>query len=333
MLNFSLLLRLVLLVICCRQSTGISKFQSPYCSSVHAISADIDQQQSISNSIVLINRRPALKNRKSFPRNLINIRGGKTDDSKQEDEDDDNEEEDEEDDDESNVQLGGVKDNAMLNSVTDLWKKTPPITKAYISSSVLLTLLAFFFNKNVWPEFLHLKWKAVLTRFEFWRPLTAFFFYGPLGLNYILTIQFVWTYMAQLEKLSYKSPGDFFVQMVFGAVTLVALYTLIGISPNYLGHNLSTYLVYIWARVFEGSEVNVMDLFNLKAEILPWFFCLQTFILEGEVPFADMLGIVVGHLYHYLSKRKILVTPKAIQSMFDSEILRKEYLQFKDDFE
>lgn len=319
------------LTILCQSTTSVSRFQNQFHSSLSSSKTNDKTEPKVffGGSKHLI--KNSLSHSSRF-HTLVSIRGGKNGD-KDDVEDEDSEGEDSEDED-SDVQLGGgARDNPMLNSITDLWKKTPPITKAYISTSAIFTLLAFFFNKNVWPEFLHLKWNAVLTQFQFWRPFTAFFFYGPLGLNYILTIQFVWTYMAQLEKLSYKSPGDFFVQMVFGAVTLVALYTMLGISPNYLGHNLSTYLVYIWARVFEGSEVNVMDLFNLKAEILPWFFCLQTFILEGEVPFADMLGIVVGHLYHYLSKQKILVTPKAIQSLFDSDVLRREYLQFKDDFE
>ena len=88
----------------------------------------------------------------------------------------------------------------------------------------------------------------------------------------------------------------------------ILITSLCRLSPQFLGHNLSTFLVYIWARIFEGTDVNVMDLFVTKSELLPWFFCLQTLILEGELPVADFLGIVVGHLYHYLSKRKLLGT-------------------------
>jgi Derlin-2/3 len=260
------------------------------------------------------------------------LKGGNSNgDSNIEDENDDNN-----DDDDDNIELGensNLNQNKLVTSLTDMWTKTPPITQAYIGSSVVFTTLSFLLNKNIWPEFLHLEWKHVITGFQFWRPFTAFLFYGPLGLNYILTIQFVWTYMAQLEKLSYKTPADFFIQMVFGASTLLVLYMILGISPKYLGHNLSTFLVYIWARVFEGSEVNVMDLFNLKAEILPWFFCLQTFILEGEFPFADILGIVVGHLYHYLSKRKLLVAPGPIKDFFSSNFFAQKYSKFKEDFE
>ena len=229
---------------------------------------------------------------------------------------------------------GPKQQNQMVASISDMWIKTPPITQVYVGSSIFLTLFAFALNKNTWPELFNLNWKSVLTKFQLWRPFTAFLFFGPLGLNYILTIQFVWTYMAQLEKLHYNKPEEFFMLLIFGASTLVALYSILGLSVQYLGHNLSTFLVYIWARTFEGTDVNVMDLFNLKAEILPWFFCAQTYLLEGEIPFADFLGIVVGHLYHYIFlEKKIHIIPKFIKDYFESPEIKKKYETFKGDFE
>lgn len=226
-----------------------------------------------------------------------------------------------------------VPHNPMVQSITDMWTKTPPITQVYVGLSILLTLICFVANKNNWPNVLNLEWDKVLFKFQIWRPFTAFLFFGPFGLNYILTLQFVWTYMAQLEKLNYNKPEDYFVMISFGGISLIVLYALLGLSTKFLGHNLSTFLVYIWARLFEGTEVNVMDLFFLKAEVLPWFFCAQTLILEGELPFADFLGIVVGHLYHYLTKQKILKTPQIVKDWFSKESIRKKYAMYKDDFE
>jgi hypothetical protein len=71
--------------------------------------------------------------------------------------------------------------------------------------------------------------------------------------------------------------------LLFGGFALISLYSLLGISTKFLGHNLATYLVYIWSRVFEGSDVNFMDILTLKSEMLPWFFCAQTFLLVGAV--------------------------------------------------
>ena len=160
--------------------------------------------------------------------------------------------------------------------------------------------------------------------------------------------------MAQLEKLHYNKPAEFFMLLVFGAhyvivkkllydnrfspflgaMTLMVGYAGLGLSTQFLGHNLSTFLVYIWARTFEGTDVNVMDLFCLKAELLPWFFCAQTYLLEGEIPFADLLGIVVGHLYHYIFlEKKMTVVPQVVKDFFASDAMQKKYAKFKDDFE
>ena len=261
----------------------------------------------------------------------VALRGGANTDEQAGLETDGDEDEGAGDGDEGGAVEGGQ--NQMLSSVTDMWSKTPPMTQVYVGSSLALTLASFMLNKNSWPDFLNLEWGAVLTKFQFWRPITSFLFFGPLGLNYLLTIHFVWTYMAQLEKLNYKKPEEFFVMMVFGAITLLTGYSLIGLSPKFLGHNLSTYLVYIWARIFEGTDVNVMDLFFLKAELLPWFFMAQTLILEGEMPFADLLGIVVGHLYYYLTQQKILKVPAAIKGIFENPLLQKRYELYKGDFE
>lgn len=263
---------------------------------------------------------------------LVDIRGGASLVEEESDDEDYDEDIDEEDFDDEGLDNQEIQQNHLMLSIADMWAKSPPITQVYIGASIGLTVFAFVFNKNHWPDILNLEWSSLLS-FQLWRPFTAFLFFGPLGFNYILTIHFVWTYMAQLEKLNYKHPEQFLVQLVFGAAALIGCYSLLGLSPKFLGHNLSTFLVYIWARVFEGTDVNVMDLFNLKAEYLPWFFCLQTAVLESEIPFADILGIVVGHFYQYLHGQGMLKAPQVLTDYFSSEAMTKRYAQFKDNFE
>jgi hypothetical protein len=189
--------------------------------------------------------------------------------------------------------------NQLVATGLDMWRKTPPITQVYIGASLAFTVFAFLFNKNQWPDTLNLEWKSVLS-LQLWRPFTAFLFFGPLGFNYLLTIHFVWTYMAQLEKLCYKRPEDFLVQLVFGAGALIGSYSLLGLSPKFLGHNLSTYLVYIWARVFEGMDVNVMDLFNLKAE---YVFC-YTIVLPSFLV-CDVSYLSIAPCLHSLTRHDV----------------------------
>jgi len=127
--------------------------------------------------------------------------------------------------------------------------------------------------------------------------------------------------------------------ILFGAVSMVCGYSLLGISPRFLGHNLSTFLVYIWSRYHEGMEVNVMELFNARAETLPWFFLAQTALLEGELPLLDMLGIAFGHIYHHAKVSKMLVTPRAIVKWYNDPThplatkIRAQYKEISADFE
>jgi Derlin-2/3 len=130
-----------------------------------------------------------------------------------------------------------------------------------------------------------------------------------------------------------NNPEEFVVMTVFGALALILLYPVLGISMKMVGHNLATFYVYIWARTFEGSDVNFMDFFTLKAEMMPWFFCLQTFLLEQEVPLADLIGIVVGHIYYYLRNKGLLTVPAVVQEWFRQPRIRKAYAPFQEALE
>ena len=282
---------------------------------------------------------------------LLNIRGGAFDSDNQESDEEDSDEEDDDDayllgdgnddndDDDDFLAESEFAEDNTLERMLDAFIKTPPLTKAYLTCSFAATLYGYVCNKNQFPAFLSLEWKPVLRKLQLWRPFTAFFNFGPFGLSYIMTAHFVWTYMATLERLSHKAPYDFWIMMAFGQIAMVIGYPLLKLSPRFLGHNLSTFLVYIWARYHEGLEVNLFELFNTRAELLPWFFLAQTFLLEGEPPILDFLGIVFGHVYHYCKTVGILRAPPAVRQWYHdgqsalAVYMRKQYKQISSDFE
>jgi|EP00550_Attheya_septentrionalis_P004746 Derlin-2/3 len=230
-----------------------------------------------------------------------------------------------------------AEDNT-LDRMLDAWKKTPPFTKTYLSASIAATMIGYLFNGNQFPSIFLLEWKPTLTQLQLWRPFTAFLNFGPMGLGFIMTGHFVWTYMSTLERLNHDRPYDFWVMIVFGCASMVAGYSFLQLPPRFLGHNLSTFLVYIWSRYHEGLEVNMFELFNTRAEMLPWFFLAQTFLLEGEFPVLDLLGIVFGHIYHHCKTTNILRTPQFIIDWYNSDgrfstVLRKQYKAISSDFE
>ncbi|KAL3764098.1 hypothetical protein ACHAWU_003910 [Discostella pseudostelligera] len=229
-------------------------------------------------------------------------------------------------------------DENTLTQIIEAYHKTPPLTKAYLTASFGAALLGYITNKNDFPSILQLEWKPILTQLQIWRPLTAFLNFGPLGLGYLMTAQFVWTYMSTLERLNHSKPYDFWFMMFFGSASMVLGYSVMGLSPRFLGHNLSTFMVYVWSRYHEGMEVNMFELFNTRAEMLPWFFLAQTFLLEGEVPILDFLGIVFGHIYHHYKTTNVLRTPNFVIQWYNGDsqyarMLREKYKTISSDFE
>jgi hypothetical protein len=236
-----------------------------------------------------------------------------------------------------NIQISDDKSSVGVpfgGTVAKIVSRTPPVTLTYLFISLAVTVLAFFFNSNQWPSSLSFNWNSILLKGQVWRLISGFFFLGPLDIFYPLTLQFIWQNMSQLEKLSYKEPEEFVILLLFGCFSLVLVYSLIGLPMTFLGHNLGAYLLYIWSKLFEGMDVNFMDIFVLKSEFLPYFFCLQSLLLEQQIPYGDIIGILIGYLYSVLRKRNLLKSPSFLSSFIRRNLfLRTQYEKFKDDFE
>ena len=273
----------------------------------------------------------------------IDLRGGALDEDDHDDEDEDDDDEFDDDDfldlEEDEIVESDFAEDNTLDLLLEAWKKTPPVTKMFLQASAATTLYGFLFNKNEFPKLLSLEWKPVLYKLQFWRLFTSFLNFGPFGLGYLLTAQFVWMYMSTLERLSHNKPYDFWIMLFFGKLSMVVGYPLLRLSPRFLGHNLSTFLVYIWSRYHEGVEVNLFELFNTRAELLPWLFLAQTFLLEGEPPILDFLGIVFGHIYHHCKSVGLLQAPPALVNWYEKSKsplaarIRDSYRVISSDFE
>ena len=271
---------------------------------------------------------------------ILSTRGG--DDSNDEKENEDDEDFDDDDDfaldvDSFDTAEDDFQEESSVGRMVDAWHKTPPLTKLYLSASFIATMTGYLSNPNhSFPAILQLDWQKTFRKMQLWRPLTAFLNVGNFGLAYVMTAHFLWTYMSTLERLNHHAPYDFWIMMGFGMTSMVVGYGMFRLSPRFLGHNLSTFLVYVWSRYHEGLEVNMFEMFNARAELLPWFFLAQTFLLEGEVPLLDFLGIVFGHVYHHCKTVGLLRAPDALVAWYHGPGgagIRKKYKHISADFE
>lgn len=288
--------------------------------------------------------------RTATSRALLNARGGADDsdydeESSSEEEDFYDEEEESEDEEEDlfgDFDLDGddsddFKEENTVDRIIEEFHRTPPMTKAYLTASFVATAFGYFMTGNEFPPLLSLDWNKVFKAGQIWRPFTAFLNLGSFGLiGYPMTVHFVHQYMSFLERLSHNKPYDFWIMILFGMTSMLVGYPIMKMSPRFLGHNLSTFLVYIWSRMFEGVDVGVFDFIHIKAELLPWFLLAQTFLLEGEPPTLDFLGIVFGHVYYHFRKIGMLGAPGWLIRWYDespkAEMLRNKYKTISSDF-
>ncbi|CAL5396930.1 unnamed protein product [Camellia sinensis] len=103
-------------------------------------------------------------------------------------------------------------------------------------------------------------------------------------------------------------------------------------SP-FLGVSLVFMLLYVWSREFPNANINIYGLVSLKAFYLPWAM-LALDVIFGSKLQPDLLGIVAGHLYYFLTVlhplaggKNILKTPTWVQysSGTDSTPNKRKY--------
>jgi hypothetical protein len=63
----------------------------------------------------------------------------------------------------------------------------------------------------------------------------------------------------------------------------------------------------------------------------------QTFLLEGEPPILDFLGIVFGHIYYYCNSVGLLRAPESLVLWYkesdSAKAIRQKYKEIASDFE
>jgi Derlin-2/3 len=278
---------------------------------------------------------------------LLKLRGGA--DEVEDEEDESEDEDDDEDlfdtlDEESDSLLGNddasddfTGEDDMGKRLVKAWVKTPPLTKGYLSAAAAAAVCGMALYKNEFPTFMAWDGVRMWKRLELWRPFTSFLNFGPLGISYLMSMQFVWMYMSTLERMNHNKPYDFLIMILFGMASMIIGYPVLKLNPRLLGHNLSTYLVYIWSRNHEGVEVSFFDILTFKAELLPWVFLAQTYLLEGEPPVLDLLGIAFGHVYYHLKRIGMLRAPDSLVQWYEKSdgaaALRELYKPIAADFD
>ncbi|CAM8892618.1 unnamed protein product [Rhodiola kirilowii] len=186
-----------------------------------------------------------------------------------------------------------------MSSPGEFYNSLPPISKGFATMCVVTTTAARL--GLLAPERVAILYNEVFSHFQVWRLVTSFFFLGNFSINFGIRLLMILRYGVQLEKGPFeRRTADFLWMMIFGGLTLLVLAAIPFLWTPFLGTSLVFMLVYVWSREFPNAQINLYGLVALKAFYLPWAL-LAIDVIFGANILPDLLGIVAGHLYYFLT--------------------------------
>ena len=138
-----------------------------------------------------------------------------------------------------------------------------------------------------------------LTYKQYWRLLTTFLYFGPLSLDLVFHVFFLTRYSRLLEESSGRSPAHFSWLLLYATTCLICLSPLV--SMPFLGHPLSSTLVYIWSRRNPDTRLSFLGLLVFTAPYLPWVLMGFSLVVHGMIPKDEIMGVVIGHVWYFFS--------------------------------
>ncbi|KAG0230337.1 hypothetical protein BGW41_002557 [Actinomortierella wolfii] len=180
--------------------------------------------------------------------------------------------------------------------VEQWYYEVPLVTRLYATGAVLVALAVQTGFVNVFQ--LYFDFEHVFYKNEYWRPITTFLYFGPLGLDFVFHMFFLVRYSRMLEEGSfYGRTVDYAWMLFLSASALLCLSPFV--SMPFLGSPLAFTLVYIWSRRNPSIPLNFLGLFVFTAPYLPWVLLGFTLLLNSHFPTGDLMGIAVGHIYYF----------------------------------
>ncbi|KAG0354721.1 Der1-like family-domain-containing protein [Gamsiella multidivaricata] len=172
----------------------------------------------------------------------------------------------------------------------------PLVTRLYATGAALVALAVQTGFTNAFQ--LYFDYRLVFFEHQFWRPITTFLYFGPLGLDFVFHMFFLVRYSRMLEEGSfYGRTMDYAWMLFLSALSLLCLSPFV--SMPFLGSPLAFTLVYIWSRRNPSIPLNFLGLFVFTAPYLPWVLLGFTLLLNSHFPTGDLMGIAVGHIYYF----------------------------------
>ncbi|OVA04667.1 Derlin [Macleaya cordata] len=187
-----------------------------------------------------------------------------------------------------------------MSTPGEYYRSLPPVSKAYGVFCLMTTTAYYLGLYDPWDS-ISLSYQLVLKRFQLWRLVTNFFFLGPFSVRFAVRLIMIARYGVLLEKGPFdKRTADFLWMMIFGAFALLIIAAIPMLWTPFMGVSLVFMLVYVWSREFPNARINIYGVVTLKGFYLPWAMLALDLIFGAPLK-PDILGIITGHLYYFLT--------------------------------
>ena len=213
-----------------------------------------------------------------------------------------------------------------------LFNESPKITKILVLSSFGISILVWSGLINTLD--IYLNFYLIIHKFEIWRILTTFLYFGEFNLNLVLHMFIFFRDSKILEKKIFQgNSADYLYFILFCMIFLLLLSPIT--QSLFLSTSLNFAMMYYWGRKSKMTNVEFMGVFTFRAPYLSLFYLLITFLLGYEYK-ELIIGIIVGHVYFFLKEIlprikgvkgiKLLETPKIVQKMCDVLQLNNDFI-------
>ncbi|VVA10884.1 PREDICTED: derlin-1 [Prunus dulcis] len=186
-----------------------------------------------------------------------------------------------------------------MSTPAEYYRSLPPVSKTY-GVACFMTAAALYLQLYN-PRNIALDYGLVIKRFQVWRLITSFFFLGPFSFPFAFRLIIIARYGVGLERGPFdKRTADYVWMLVFGAISLLVMAVVPYLFSPFMGPSVVFMIVYVWSREFPNARINIYGLVSLKGFYLPWAF-LGLDLIFGDPLKPDIVGMVAGHLYYFLT--------------------------------
>jgi membrane associated rhomboid family serine protease len=179
--------------------------------------------------------------------------------------------------------------------VQTFFESMPVITRYLFVSIFASTSLVQFNLLN--PQMLILESHAIIHDYQLWRILSSFLFAGKFSMAFVMTLYFIYSFGAKLEKRINSSE---FLWLLIFEMSLISIVSLL-VIPMYMPlPALMFSLIYVFTKYEPES---LFSLWGVTLKGNQFAFALVAFnLLMGQDVIPDLVGLACGHVYFFLKE-------------------------------